>query len=44
MANDGDQVALTAGFDLQNAKPVLFVVEGDTLDQTGQSFRTGLFV
>ena len=44
MAKDGDQVALTAGFDPQNAKPVLFVVEGDALDQTGQSFRTGLFV
>ena len=36
MAKDGDQVTLAAGFDLQKTKPVVLVVEGDTLDQTGQ--------
>jgi hypothetical protein len=32
MAEDGDQVALPAGFDTQDAKAVLVVVEGDALD------------
>ena len=36
MAEYGDQVALAAGFDAQHAKPVLFVVEGDALNNTGQ--------
>ena len=36
MAEYGDQVALAAGFDTQHAKPVLSVVEGDALDNTGQ--------
>jgi hypothetical protein len=31
-----DQVALPASFDTQDAETVLFVVEGDALDQTGQ--------
>jgi hypothetical protein len=35
MTEDGDQVALTAGFDAQHAETVLFVVEGDALDQAG---------
>ena len=42
VAEDGDQVALAAGLDPQHAEPVLVVVEGDALDQTGQDFRTGL--
>src|SRR5712671_1781544 len=37
VAEDGDQVALPAGFDTQDAEAVLVVVEGDALDQTGQS-------
>jgi len=30
-----NQVALTTGFDAEHAKPVLFVVEGDALDEAG---------
>jgi hypothetical protein len=37
VAEDGDQVALTAGFDAQHAEAVLFVVEGDALDEAGQN-------
>jgi len=37
MANDGDEIALTAGFDTQNTEAVLIVVECDALDQTGQN-------
>jgi hypothetical protein len=29
VTEDGDQVALAAGFDAQHAEPVLVVVEGD---------------
>ncbi len=36
MTEDGDQVALTAGFDAQDAEAVLVVVEGDALDEAGQ--------
>jgi hypothetical protein len=36
MTEDGDEVPLTAGFDPQHAEPILFVVEGDALDDTGQ--------
>jgi hypothetical protein len=35
MTENGDQVALAAGFDAQDAEPVLFVVEGDALDEPG---------
>jgi hypothetical protein len=35
IAEDGDQVALAAGFDTQHAEPVFFVVEGDALDEPG---------
>jgi hypothetical protein len=35
VAENGDQVALAAGFDAQHAEPVLFVVEGDALDEAG---------
>jgi hypothetical protein len=35
VTEDGDQVALAAGFDAQHAEPVLFVVEGDALDEAG---------
>jgi hypothetical protein len=34
---DGDHVALAAGFDSEHAEPVLFVVECDALDQTGET-------
>ena len=37
MAEHGDQVALAARFDTEDAEAVLGVVEGDALDQTGQN-------
>src|SRR5262249_22226548 len=36
VTEDGDQVALATGFDAQHAEPVLFVMEGDALDEPGQ--------
>ena len=36
VAEDGDQIALAAGFDPQHAEAVLGVVERDALDQPGQ--------
>jgi hypothetical protein len=36
VAEDGDQVALPAGFDAQHAEAVLLVVERDALDEAGQ--------
>jgi hypothetical protein len=39
MANDGDEIALATGFDTQNAKAVLGVVEGDAVDQAPQGLR-----
>ena len=35
VTEDGDQVALAAGFDAQHAEPVIIVVEGDALDEAG---------
>ena len=35
VTEDGDQVALAAGFDAEHAEAVLFVVEGDALDEAG---------
>jgi hypothetical protein len=35
VAENGNQVALAAGFDVQHAEAVLFVVEGDALDEAG---------
>jgi hypothetical protein len=35
VAEDGDQVALAAGFDPQHAEAVLVVVEGDALNEPG---------
>jgi hypothetical protein len=35
MANDGDQITLTSGFDAQNAEAVLGVVKRDAVDQPG---------
>jgi hypothetical protein len=32
MANDGDQITLTSGFDAQNAEAVLGVVKRDAVD------------
>jgi len=36
MPDDGDQIALSAGFDTQHAEAVLGIVKGDAIDQTGQ--------
>src|SRR5262249_20416334 len=36
MAEDGDDIPLTAGFDPQDAEAVLVVVERDALDEAGQ--------
>ena len=38
VADDGDQFAMTARLDAQNAEAVLGVVEGDALDEAGQNF------
>ena len=38
VADDGDQVAMAARLDPQNAEAVLGVVEGDPLDEAGQHF------
>jgi len=35
VTKDGNQFALAAGFDAQHAEAVLFVVEGDALDEAG---------
>src|ERR1700730_2555726 len=37
VAEDGDHVALAAGFDTQDAEAILRVVEGDPLHHTGQT-------
>src|ERR1700731_3200132 len=39
VTKDSVQVALAAGFDAENAEPVLFIVEGDALDKAGQDLR-----
>ena len=39
MADHGDQIALPARFDPQNAKAVLRIVKCDAVDETGQDFR-----
>jgi hypothetical protein len=39
VAENRDQVALTPGFHLQNAEPVLVIVAGDALDKAGQNLR-----
>ena len=36
MADEGDEIALAAGFDTQNAEAVLGVVESDAVDQPCQ--------
>jgi hypothetical protein len=41
MANDGDQITLTSGFDAQNTEAVLGVVKRDAVDQTGQNLGWG---
>jgi hypothetical protein len=38
MANEGDEIALAAGFDTQNAEAVLGVMERDAVDQPRQEF------
>ena len=41
VADDGDEVALPPGFDLQDAEAVLEVVKGDAVDQPGQDLGRG---
>jgi hypothetical protein len=41
MADEGDEIALAAGFDTQNAEPVLGVVECDPVDQPSQDLGRG---
>ena len=38
LPDDGHEIAMPARLGSENAEPVLFVVEGDPLDQTGQQF------
>jgi hypothetical protein len=39
MADEGNEIALTAGFDPQNAEAVLGIVERDAVDQSCQDLR-----
>ena len=39
VANEGNEIALAAGFDTQNAEAVLGVVERDAVDQARQDLR-----
>jgi hypothetical protein len=39
MADEGNEIALTAGFDPQNAEAVLGIVERDAVDQARQDLR-----
>jgi hypothetical protein len=39
MANDGDEIALAAGFDAEHAEAVLGVMEGDAVDQSREDLR-----
>ena len=39
MPDKGNQIALTAGFDTQHAKPSLGIVECDAVDQAGPRAR-----
>ena len=39
VANNGDEIALAAGFDTQNAEAVLGIVERDAVDQARQDLR-----
>jgi len=39
MADEGDEIALAAGFDPQHAEAILGVMEGDAVDQAGQNLR-----
>jgi hypothetical protein len=41
VADDGDQVAVSARLDPQNAEAVLGIVERHPLDQAGQHFLGG---
>jgi hypothetical protein len=38
MANDRDQIAVTACLDPQNAEATVGIVKGDTLDKAGEHF------
>ena len=39
MPDEGDEIALAAGFDPQHAEAVVGVVKGDAVDQAGQNLR-----
>ena len=41
MANEGDEIALAAGFDTPNAEAILGVVERDAVDQPSQDLGRG---
>ena len=41
MADDGDQVAMPTRLDAEDAEPVLRIMEGHPLDQTGQNLPVG---
>jgi hypothetical protein len=41
MANEGDEIALAAGFDTQNAEAVLGVVERDPVYEPSQQLGRG---
>jgi hypothetical protein len=38
MADDGHQIAVTTRFRPEDAKPVLGIMEGDSLDEAGEDF------
>jgi hypothetical protein len=38
VADEGDEITLTASFDTQDAKAIFGVVERDAVDQPGQDF------
>jgi hypothetical protein len=41
MTDEGDEIALPAGFDTQNAEAILGVVERDPVDQPSQDLGRG---
>ena len=39
MADDGDEIALAARLDPQNAETILVIMERHSLDEAGEEFR-----